>query len=192
MHKYIAPAAIVIICLAILSSASVPQDITKWPATPNEPIGQTAIPTPTPPVEHVPVTINMGNSSDLSFIYEGGKLAYVQLYSKDYDGEIRIMAEDYRRLASMGRITYYGTFAPGDHSQVSHEAGNRNGMQEKPGGLSKSTSSIPEMVTPLRDFIQGMINKVRTDVVPAVNGAIVSPLRGYAQGMINKVRTSVT
>src|SRR5271157_2953225 len=56
-----------------------------------------------------------------------------------------------------------------------------------------SFSFVPgqEMLTSLRDRTQGMINMVRTEVVPAVNSKIVAPLRDYMQNIINKVRTDV-
>ncbi len=165
----------------------------RSPATPNEPISQTMTPALTPTfIGHIPVTIDLGNVSDLSFIYEGGKLAYVQFYSKDQDRVTRITYDEYRRLADMGKITYYGTFIPVDHSQAVPEVGHLNGIQEKAGGLSKHTASVQEMVTSLRDHTQSMINMVRTDVVPAVNSKIVAPLRDYTQSMINKARTAVT
>lgn len=161
--------------------------------TPNEPNALAVTPTPTPSlVGHVPVTIYMGNVSDLSFIYVGGKLAYVQFYSKDEDRVIRIAYEDYRRLACMGKITYYGALTRCDHGHAVQGSDRQQGAQEKATGLNKYIAPVQEMMRSLRGYSQGMINGVRTVVVPAVEGNIIAPLRGYSQGMINKVRTTVT
>lgn len=205
--KRIALAAVIIVCLALLSSSFViEQDyppastgsltqgylsklppFLSWPATPNEPVYRTSTPTPPPSfMGHIPVTIYMGKPSDLSFIYEGGKLAYVQFYSKDDDRVVRIPYGNYMRLASMGKAPYYGTFTPSN--QAAREAGYRQGAQEKAKGLSIDTTSVQGVVNSLRDYTQSMIRKVRDDIVPAVNGKIVNPLRDYTQGMINKVR----
>jgi hypothetical protein len=92
----------------------------------------------------------------------------------------------------MGKITYYGTLTQCDHGHAVQGSDNRQGAQGKATGLNKYITSVQEMVRSLHGYTQGMINKVRTDVVPAVNGMIVNPLRGYTQGMINKVRTAVT
>lgn len=163
------------------------------PTTPNEPNSLAMTPTPTPSlVGHVPATIYMGNVSDLSFIYEGGKLAYVQFYSKDEDRVIRITYENYRMLACMGKTTYYGTLAQCDHGHAMQGADYQQGAQEKVTGLNKYIAPVQGMMRSLRDYTQGMINKVRTDVVPTVKGNIITPLRSYTQGMINRVRTAVT
>lgn len=133
------------------------------PATSNEPASQISSPTLSF-MRPVPVTIKLGKVSDLSFIYEGRKLAYVQFYSTDYDRVMRIPYEDYRKLASTGRITSYDLFTPGDHNQSVHEAGHRNEMQGMASGLKKIVTSIRTIIDMLRDYTQGFINMIRTAV----------------------------
>lgn len=163
----------------------------NMPATSNEPAYPISTPAPSI-VRPFPVTIDLGNVSDLSFIYEGRKLAYVQFYSKDNDRVMRIPYEDYQKLASTGKIMSYDIFAPGDHGQAVHESGYRNWLQGKTSGLNKYVASAREVANMLRDSTQSMINTVRTDVVPAADRKIVTPLRDYTQGMINKVRIVIT
>lgn len=179
----IALAAIIVISLITLSSTFVPEHYylskspgnamqghlskrplsPNAPATSNEPASQISSPTLSF-MRPVPVTIKLGKVSDLSFIYEGRKLAYVQFYSTDYDRVMRIPYEDYRKLASTGRITSYDLFTPGDHNQSVHEAGHRNEMQGMASGLKKIVTSIRTIIDMLRDYTQGFINMIRTAV----------------------------
>jgi hypothetical protein len=110
--------------------------------TPNEPISKTMIPTPTPSyTEPVPVSINMGNASDLSFIYEDGKLAYVQFYNKDYDRVVRMKNEDFQ--SSLG-------------------VGQKQGVQGRANGLHGGIDSF-------KDKVQNVLNGIRNSFASIVD-----------------------
>jgi hypothetical protein len=113
--------------------------------TPNEPISKTTIPTPAPSfMGPIPVSINMGNASDLSFIYEDRKLAYVQFYNKDYDRVVRMKNEDFQSALRAGQ------------RQVVQ--GEENGLH---GGIASFKDKVQNVLNGIRNSFASIVDKIK-------------------------------
>jgi hypothetical protein len=118
----------------------------QWGSTtPNEPISKAVIPTTTPPFTGpIPVSINMGNASDLSFIYEDGKLAYVQFYNKDYDRVVRMKNEDFQ--SALRTVQRQGV------------QGKANGLH---GGITSFKDKVQNVLNGIRNSFASIVDKIK-------------------------------